>query len=90
MLTKPTAQQEELGVDFVYSFKNLDKANELLSNTKCQLNEMNECVFEISELSGDYNQKPVRVEEQNIIHLQKPVILAMKSILSTRLSALML
>lgn len=65
-------------VDFVYSFKNLDKANELLSNTKYQLNEMNECVFEISELSGDYNQKPVRVEEQNIIHLQKPVILAMK------------
>ncbi|MDK9356921.1 hypothetical protein QQF54_03435 [Lelliottia sp. V106_10] len=67
-------------VVFVYSFQNLDgsEGSGLFSNVKCQLNEMNQCVFEISDLYGDYNQKTIKIEEQKIIHLQKPVMLNMK------------
>ncbi|MBX8462052.1 hypothetical protein K5E19_16530 [Enterobacter sp. RIT637] len=67
-------------IDVLYSFSNTDEAgsNELLSKTECQPNALKECVFEISDLMGDYNQKPVRVEEQNVIHLQKPLVLNMK------------
>lgn len=67
-------------IDVLYSFSNTDEAgrSELLSKAECQPNELKECIFEISDLMGGYNHKPVRVEEQNVIHLQKPLVLNMK------------
>lgn len=67
-------------INVLYSFSNTDEGgdNELLSKVKCQPNALKECVFEISDLMGDYNQKPVKVEGQNVIHLQIPLVLNMK------------
>lgn len=62
---------------FIYSFKNSseDEYGNLLSNTKCQLNDSKQCVFEISDLYGGYDQKPVKIEEQKNIRLQSPATL---------------